>query len=457
MKKIIQILILLLVVTCIKTVTAQSQKNRPNFLVILTDDQAYRAIGYNNPYIKTPHLDQLAAQGIIFDKAFTVSPICVASRAALLTGLYPQQNGTVALNTKSFIDAVVQQKKFPTIAQQLRQAGYFTFFAGKSHLGNPLDYGFTAGKESNDFTDSAGFKQVSDLVEQGNLGKQPFFIWLGAKQPHLPLKPQQKWLDLYPPGGLPVDPNFLEQPQPGSLFNQGLPGETLYLNSDYTDNYKGLSAGPPRTVDIMKEFISAYYATVSQLDAQVGALMQQLRQKDLLKNTVVIFLSDNGYFLGNHGLGNKITMHEEAVRVPFFIHWDGLPGKGVRFKGLVANIDLFPTVLDLAGIPVGKSPAGKSFKKILLHQPAAHLHNHYVVSECTGVGGKVGTGHRMVRNERYKYILSDTNEEALYDLEHDPYELQNRIEDTAYTKVLAELKNHLHHWKLQVKDQKLYQ
>lgn len=430
------------------------QPAQPDFLVIFTDDQTYRAIGYNNKLVKTPHLDALAAEGIIFDKAFTASPICVASRASILTGIFPQQNGTVALNTQSFTRNITAEQRYKTLAHFLSAAGYATYFSGKSHLGEPKDYGFEFGSEGRDVKDTLSFRQVADFIKDTAFGEKPFFIWLAPRQPHLPLKPEQRWIRLYDDVDIPLDPNYRESPPAGSLFNQGLPGERLYLNSDYTDNYKSLPAGPPRSPGVLKEFIKAYYATISHLDAQVGELIEQLRMSGKLENTIILFLSDNGYFLGNHGLGNKITMHEESVRVPFFVYGSRLKNKGTRFGGLVSSVDVLPTVLDLAGIRPPDYLHGKSLKAVLLSDsPTVHDH---VISECIGVGGELGQGHRMVRTLSWKYILSDSNEEALYNLEEDPYELNNLISVQKHQTLIADLKRKLDDWKRLTGDKKIY-
>mgnify|MGYP006286907025 CR=1 FL=1 len=145
------------------------------------------------------------------------------------------------------------------------------------------------------------------------------------------------------------------------------------------------------------------------------------------ENTVIIFLSDNGYFLGNHGLGNKITMHEESVRVPLFINWDGLKNKGIECSQLVSSLDVFPSVLELAGIPVPGHVFGTSLIP-LFSEPESPIHD-YVASECVGKGGKTGQGHRMVRTMEWKYILTGTNEEVLYNELGDPHELVNLINE----------------------------
>ncbi|MEJ7769806.1 MAG: sulfatase-like hydrolase/transferase [Chitinophagaceae bacterium] len=432
----------------------QKREGKPNFVVILTDDLTYRAIGYNNSNVKTPNINKLAGKGIIFDRAIAATPICVASRASLLTGLYPQTNGTVALNTNSFISNVVEKQQYKTLAHYLAQDGYSTYFSGKSHLGNPKDYGFLFGEESTDFTDVAAFDHAAEFIKDSSFRKKPFLLWIASRQPHVPLKPDQKWLNLYANSDFKMEANFREKPLRESFFNQGLPKENLYRDSDYTNNFKNLPAGPPRSPEIIQEFTRAYYATISHLDEQVGNLITLLTQTGHLKNTVIIFLSDNGYFLGNHGLGNKITMHEESIRIPFFIYWDSIKNKGRHYENVISSVDVFPTILDMAGIIAPKYIQGKSLKNILLSNPFRKLHD-FVASECTGVGGGLSIGHRMVRTKDWKYILSDENDEALFSLQDDPYELHSLIDEPKHNKILSELKQDLKNWQTMVGDNKL--
>lgn len=423
-------------------------KNPPSFVIIFTDDQTYRAIGYNNSFVLTPALDQLAEEGIIFDNAYVASPICVASRASILTSLFPQEHESVALDKAGFKKNVVNTRKYKTIAHFLGGAGYTTAFCGKSHLGEPKDYGFVTGKEHSD--DKAAFAFAHKFLNEYPDSEKPFLLWIAPHQPHLPLLPDQKWLDLYKDVDLKVEPNFRESPPDKSFFNQGLPGESYYRDSKHTRNYKNLPAGPPRTEEIIIEFTKAYYATISHLDHQVGNLITLLESLEMYDNTVIIFLSDNGYFLGNHGLGNKITMHEESVRVPMFIHWNKLPNKGIRCSELVSSLDILPTVLDLAQIDKPNYLSGKSLMP-LFSNPSKSLRK-YVASECVGVGGNKGTGHRMVRTKKWKYMLSGTNEEALFNELDDPYELKNLAESSEKEEVLSQMRQYMNDWMDSVSD-----
>ena len=425
-------------------------QRRPSFLVILTDDQAYRAIGYNNPNVKTPALDSLAAEGIVFENTYVASPICIASRASLLTGLFPQQHGAIALNPAGFQENVVAGKTYETVAQKLTAAGYHTGLYGKSHLGDPTQYGFQQGEETGD---DEAFGLAEDFLRNASEDGKSFLLWIAPHKPHIPLQPAQEWLDLYAGVELCVDPNFRESPPAESFFNQGVPGENFYRDCNYTKNYKNLPSGPPRSAEVMLEFMKAYYATISHLDFQVGQLVSHLKTLGLHEDTVIVFLSDNGYFLGNHGLGNKITMHEESVRVPMFVHWAGLPRKGVRCPELVSSLDLYPTLLELAGVDKPGYLMGKSLLP-LFSDPTQEF-TDYVASECVGVGGKKGEGHRMVRTKLWKYILSDTNsgaealrapEEALFDEVTDPYEMTNLAAATEARTVLARMREHMRAW-----------
>jgi len=422
----------------------------PNILVILTDDQTYRAIGYNNRTVSTPNLDRLAGEGVIFESAYIATPICAASRASLLTGVYPQQNGSVGLSADGFQKTVLQEGTYRTPAQVLGSRGYQTGFSGKSHLGDPQAYGFLEGAEFGDTSDDPSFEAATQFVRHRIADRAPFFLWLATKQPHIPLLPEQEWIDLYKNREIALDPNFRVSPPEGSLYNQGLPGESYYRDSGARHNYGEASAGPPRDQEEMKKFITGYYATISRLDHQVGQLIEVLEEGGILDNTAILFLSDNGYMLGNHGLGNKITMHEESVRIPMFLRWGGLPQKGIRTDELVSSLDLYPTLMDIAGVEKPEWLEGRSLLP-LCENPEKPL-REYVASECVGVGGEVGTGHRMIRSKEWKYILTGVNEEALFNEVEDPYEMNNFAESEEHREVLNQMRRWMAEWMDRVGD-----
>jgi arylsulfatase A-like enzyme len=402
-------------------VDASRPDKKPNIVVIFSDDHAYGAIGYNNPEVKTPNMDRLAAEGIRFDRTFVASPICAASRASIMTGAYPQQHGVVGLHTGRWSS---HSNRFTILSEALNKAGYLTAFYGKSHLGDPKAYGFTQGSEKQGANDEWLPEATRSFFKQEAGAKRPFLLWLAPRKPHLPLRPPQRFLDLYKAEALTLSPNWREAPPQESLYNQGTK-DIAFRDSGHSVT-KNVTAGPPRTAGQIREFMQYYYGMVSYLDEHVGLVVEELKANGLYENTIVIYTSDNGYFLGNHGLGNKLTMHEESVRVPMFVHSPLLRNKGAVCNALVSGLDLYPTILELAGAMVPETAMGKSLLP-LLENPAATLHE-YVVSESSGPPEtRLGTGHRMARTDRYKYILTTHDEEAFFDLREDPYEKNNLI------------------------------
>jgi arylsulfatase A-like enzyme len=427
---------------------------KPNLLVIFTDDQTFRAIGYNNRQVQVPHLDGLAKRGLIFDNAYVASPICAPSRASMMSGVFPQQHGVIALNRKRFHAYRASGKRAEqTLARQLNRAGYHTGFYGKSHLGPPTSYGFAVGDEDGAYDDKSIFEKATAYLDAHATDTKPFFLWLAPRQPHIPLLPDQPWLDLYPEGKLALPENYRLEPRRISLNNQGKPGQHVYRDSNHRRNHRDLPAGPPRDVETMREFIRAYYAVISHLDHQIGRLVARLESLGVLEDTVIVFLSDNGYHLGSHGLGNKITMHEESVRVPMFMVGPGVPF-GVRTSALVSSLDVYPTLLELAGVrDLPKHLMGRSLVPIL-KDPQAEVRTT-VFSECVGVDGAAGQGHRMARTKRWKYILTGTDEEYLFDQQNDPSELQNRIDAPELKLVADELRREMSEWMQEIGDREI--
>lgn len=428
--------------------------DKPNIVVVFTDDQTFKAIGYNNAEVHTPNLDRLAGEGLIFENAFVASPICAASRASMMSGLYPQQHKVIALASQNFLPFQDGGSKADiALASQLESLGYRTVAYGKSHLGDQKNYGFTEGEETGPYDDGDTFARVADFIASDRANLQPFFLWVAPHQPHVPLLPAQAWLDLYQTDSLGLPENYRLAPLKQSIHNQGLPGEAYYRDSKYTKNWKELPAGPPRDPAVMRAFIHAYYATISHLDHQVGTMVDQLKAAGLWGHTILFFLSDNGYHLGSHGLGNKITMHEESVRVPLFVVGPGVP-EGSRTSALVSSLDLYPTILRMAGAKsIPPQAMGEPLQPIF-RNPKARV-RRVVFSEGAGVGALPGQGHRMARSSRYKYVLSGTDEAWLFDLKTDPAELTNRIEDRSLGKERDKLRQELQSWMIRIGDRTL--
>jgi arylsulfatase A-like enzyme len=438
---------------------AEAPTKKPNFVVIVADDHTYRAIGYNNAAVKTPNLDRLAAEGLRFDRAFVASPICAASRASLMSGVYPQQHGSVSLFRGGFLKSVVKEHRFATLPEVLGKAGYHSALYGKSHLGlgDPTTFGFAEGREIGDVNDDEIFAEADKFLQREAKTGRPFLLWLTPHNPHLPLTAPQRFKDLYKDADIQLDPNWRESPLLQSFFNQAGAGDIEFRdgkNLVYPRAPAGATGGPPRNESQMKEVIKAYYADISCLDDQIGRLVDQLKAAGLYENTYILYLADNGYHLGNHGLGNKITMHEESVRVPMLIHSPLLPVKHARSGALVSSLDVYPTLLELAGAQPQTPLMGKSLRP-LLDKPSATVRDH-VISECVGPPDRrLGTGHRMVRTEHLKYILSSSDDEAFFDLSSDPYEMTNLIADASQKDEIERHRKLLHEWSAGVGEKRL--
>lgn len=432
-----------------------SKPAKPNFVVIFTDDQTYRAIGYNNPVVKTPNLDRLAMDGVRLNRAYVASPICVASRASILTGTFPQQHGSVALFPAGFKKSVVEEQRLVTLPMVLSHAGYHTALYGKSHLGPPTTFGFAEGREAND--DDA-FEEAAEFLKREAKSGRPFLLWLTPHDPHVPYTAPQRFHDLYKESVIKLDPNWMESPPRESNFNQANPGTIAFRDSKvriYPGAPAGQTGGPPRSEAVMKEVIRAYYADVSCLDERIGILVEQMKAAGLYEHTILIFLSDNGYHLGNHGLGNKITMHEESVRVPMFIHSPLLPVKGAKSEALVSSLDVFPTILDYAGVTAPAQLMGKSLRPIM-NAPEGTTVRDCVFTECVGPPeNRRGTGHRMARTDHFKYMLSTDDEEAFFDLRTDPYEMKNLITDASQGTEIEKHRALLRGWSSSVGEKRL--
>ena len=368
-----------------------------------------------------------------------------------MTGLFPQQHGVIALSQKEFTDFRAGGSKASwTLASHMSKLGYHTAAYGKSHLGDQTSYGFKEGKESGPHDDRETFALAEAFLSRQAKTDEPFFLWLAPKQPHVPLLPEQEWLELYDPSKLTLPTNFRESPLSQSIFNQGLPGEHFYRDSGYRRNLDKLPSGPPRDRDLMRRYLQVYYAVVSHLDHQIGQFVKQLHDNELFENTIIFYVSDNGYHLGSHGLGNKITMHEESVRVPMFVTGPGLV-KTARTNSLVSTVDLFPTLLELAGATnIPEHLMGKSLVPVLKN-PTRSVHD-VVFSECVGVDGRPGQGHRMARSETHKYVLTGIDEEYLFDLRANPSETVNCVDEPSERATFERLRTKLAEWMKSIGD-----
>jgi arylsulfatase A-like enzyme len=418
---------------------------RPNIIVIVTDDQRWDALGSSgNPIIQTPNLDRLAEAGIRFTNTFATSPICAASRASIFTGLFERMHrfnfGDPSL-AKRFV-----RGSYPYL---LRQAGYKTGFVGKFGIFvededlptmfdfyNPLDrtpYFKNIDGSRRHVTDICGDVAISFLRQ--NQGKQPFCLSISFNAPHAEDSDPQQYY--WPPSSdhLYRDVSIPKSPTAAPVFFHSQP--EFLKNSLNRVRWKWRFDTPQK----YQAMVKGYYRMISGVDHVVGRIMHELSRLNLDKNTVVIFTSDNGYFLGERGFAGKWLMYEPSIRIPLIIKMpqSEYTRKGRIQKQLALNVDIAPTILSLAGVPVPSNVQGLNLGPLLEGKKVAwrsevlceQLYAHPQIPLSDGI-----------RTQKWKYIRYPRypGYEELYNLDHDPFEMHNLAENKQYQPQLMNLR-----------------
>jgi len=433
-------------------VESNKEGHRPNFVIFLADDMRWDAIGAGgNRIIHTPYLDALAADGTLFMNNFVTTSICPTSRVSILTGQYARRHQvwdfTTSLSSKQL------HSSYPAL---LQQAGYRTAFVGKWGLGGKLpetefDYwrGFAGqghyfdsnGKRLEHLTDILS-QQATEFFESVEHDK-PFCITISSKAPHAqdgdrePFKPKSKFVHLYENVTIPRPPTATED------HLQRLP--TFLRDSEGRKRWKRRFS----TDELYQYSVKQYYRLITGLDEAVGSIVTQLKKRHLYDNTCIIFTSDNGFFLGEHGLAGKWWGYEESIRTPLIIKPAEKPA-AQRVRAMTLNIDLYPTLLDLASLPIPKITQGISLGPILMGASKnirkswfyEHLFDHPGISKSEGV-----------RTERHKYLrYIDRREqgEYLFDLYNDPFEENNLVGLPEYEPTLNSMRKELNKMRLKV-------
>jgi arylsulfatase A-like enzyme len=422
----------------------QGPAARPNFLFVLTDDQRFDALGCaGNPIIRTPNVDRLAGEGIRFDRAFVTTPICAASRASILTGTY-ERTHTYTF-TKPPLARAFTDISFPV---RLRQAGYRMGFVGK--FGVAVEKGVHA--EMFDFTyfDGLPHVQTIDGVERhmtevegdevidflrGVEPGRPFCLVWCPWAPHADDGDPKQYF--WPPA---VDDLYrdVDIPVREMAAPEYYDAQPVFLKNTMSRTRWGWRFDTPQKY---QEMVKGYYRMISGIDMVLGRIQNELACLGLDGNTVIVFTSDNGYFLGERGYADKWLMYEPSIRVPLVVFDPRAPreSRGLVKRDLVLNIDLGPTLMDLAGIAVPRQVQGRSLRPLLGRGTPAwrseifceELWDHPEIprSEC-------------VRTERWKYIQYPGHPEyvELFDLAADPDEKRNLAGDPGHARVLTELR-----------------
>tara|TARA_R110000850_G_scaffold176578_2_gene302514 strand:+ start:715 stop:2115 length:1401 start_codon:yes stop_codon:yes gene_type:complete len=434
----------------VKTHHAEEPVTQPNFLFIAIDDLRPELACYGSEAVLTPHIDRLAGQGTVFNRAYCQVAVCGASRASLMTGLRPTPDRF--LNYLSYAE-----KDAPgamTIAEELKNGGYHTISNGKifHHVSDTADRSWSeepwrpplggasfldpdsknlvGGKknrgpifESPDVPDNAypdgqtADKTIADLRRMKTEGK-PFFLACGFFKPHLPFYAPKKYWDLYDPASIDLaDNQYSPKNAPESLKGSGEVHSYHNRGMEYNSEawHRNCRHG--------------YYACVSYIDAQIGRVMEALDELELRDNTVVVIWGDHGWHLGEHNFWGKHNVMHLATRSPLIVAAPGYKGEQTCDR-LVEFVDLYPSLCDLAGIrPTNRNLQGTSFAPLLIDPRLTWKEAAF---------SKFGTAVSLVTH-RYNYAEFENGEAMLYDLKNDPDENTNQVASPEYASTVKRL------------------
>jgi arylsulfatase A-like enzyme len=418
---------------------ASKNPEQPNILFLLTDDQRWDDLGaMGNPIIQTPNMDRLAETGTLFTQATVSSAICMASRATCFTG-QPERYHRVNFGGARFTNESWSQ----TYPQLFRDSGYFTGFIGKYGVLAQFDaeqkfdvwHGFDGQgsyttKEGRHLTEVIG-EQAIDFMDQS--ADQPFCLSISFKAPHFEkdsLPPTEACKDLYKDIG--------EIPLRGSEF---IKKEYIGNDSFVNDRYNLFFSDREKR----SETIKMRYRAITGVDRSIGLILQKLEALDIAGNTVIIFMGDNGYTFGEHGVAEKYWMHEESVRVPMIVLDPRIPAEKRIHKSeaLVSNIDVAPTLLSAAGLNVPAIMTGTDMAPLLTSKDIAWRETVFSENLFCLRGGPLCDS---VRTPKWKYVEYFDNPEIapeLYDLEKDPLEMKNLSSNPEYKSILEKMRSEL--------------
>jgi arylsulfatase A-like enzyme len=467
----------------------------PNIIFIMSDDHAAHAIGaYGSKVNETPNLDRLARDGAILTSVFATNSICTPSRAVILTGQYSHLNGVTMFNRFN--------GEQQTVAKLLQAGGYYTGMIGKWHLGSdPTGFDtWTILPGQGAYVDPLFYtatgeqtyrgRYVTDVITELGIGfiehrpaNKPFFLMLHHKAPHRPWEPDAahgarfagKWIpepetfwDGYETRTDALHENQqrvakdltrrdLKLPPPPDLKGPELAAWLSGKPESVTTTMEGREVtltGEPLVRWKYQRYMRDYLATVQSVDDSVGQVLAFLDTHGLGKNTIVIYTSDQGFFLGDHGLFDKRFMYEESLRMPFLVRWPAGIKPRTRSDAIGLNVDFAPTFLDAAGLPVPESMQGRSLLPVLRGRPPANWRTSMYYRYYHDPGDHNTRAHYGVRTRTHKLIYFWKKDQwELFDLVHDPMEMHNLYGQPGQEALITAMKAELAKLKKDVKDE----
>ena len=434
---------------------ASAADKRPNILFMMSDDHAAHAISaYSGKLIQTPSLDRLAKEGMKFERVYCVNSICTPSRAAILTGQYSHINGVPTFNALD--------PNRVTVAALLQKAGYYTAMIGKWHLGSdpvgfdhweiypgqgvyrdPVLYTKEGSKKyTGEYATEVEAKLAIETLRNRPKDK-PFFMMLHHKAPHRPWVPTPRLDKIWRAKTI---------PEPDTLFDDYATrtdaireqAQSIARNLNKTDVKddppQGLS-GDALTRWKYQRYMQDYLACIQSIDETTGDVLKALEDEGILDDTLIIYTSDQGFFLGDHGMYDKRFMYEESLKMPFLVRWGKNIKPGSVNTDICINCDFAPTFLDLAGAPIPGDMQGASLAPLLRGETPSGWRTSMYYRYYHSPGDHNTARHYGVRTLTHKLIHFDgKNQWELYDLANDPQELRNLYADPAAQDTVKALK-----------------
>lgn len=485
---------------CCASLSALAADKRPNIVFVFTDDHACQSIGaYGSKINKTPSIDRIAREGAVFLNSFCANSICGPSRACVLTGKHSHKNGFYS-NGRGPFDG--SQFTFP---QVLQQAGYQTALVGKWHLNsnptgfdhweilpgqgsyyNPVFIGKDGRRRIEGYCTTITTDLALDWLKQRDDDK-PFLLMCQHKAPHRTWAPELKHLNRYADADIPepatlfdnwkgrsetlagnamsIDRHFyyhydlkVHMPVPFASarekrlkdgeYGRMTPEQKKLWDAAYLPRNQAFLKNPPTGKELVRwkyqRYIKNYLRCIDSVDENVGRLLDYLDEAKLAEDTIVIYSSDQGFYLGEHGWYDKRWMFEESLKMPFVIRWPGHIEPGTRSEKLIQNIDYAPTFLDVAGVDVPEEVQGRSLVPLFADSKSDKWRDSIYYHYYEHGGEHQVPRHEGVRTQRYKLINFYSNDGFnLFDLERDPTEMQDVSHDANYAETMKTLQAEL--------------